>query len=258
MRSKLDNLPVGVDGKLVAKILDISKSVEESRGIKYTEFLDPFHRQFVRPFIANSFGVRFLEDGGYPGAERRRLVLFPDYFAPADIEVPIAIIAVELSDPTRILSHRDYLGALISLGIKRSYLGDILSFPGGAHVVAAGEVSDLVLSLTGVNSLNVITSEIPPYSINWQEQPLRTLSSTVASVRLDAVLSVGLGIGRSKATDLVKSSRVKVNWREISQPSFSLKTGDVISIRGLGRLELSCIGSETKKGRTRIQVNKFG
>ncbi|MDD4079528.1 MAG: S4 domain-containing protein, partial [Eubacteriales bacterium] len=99
--------------------------------------------------------------------------------------------------------------------------------------------------------------EIPPYSIRWEEHPVRTISCTVASVRLDAVLSTGLGMGRSKAAELIKGDKVKVNWRQIVQPGFQLKEGDVLSVRGRGRLELSLVGGETKKGRIRIEIKKF-
>lgn len=254
----LDNLPVGVDAHLVARILALCKNVSENQGNKFTEFLDPYHLEFIGPLVANIFGIRWLAAGGYGEAERQRLAIFPDYYSPADIEMPIAVFRIKLSDPTRILSHRDYLGALMAQGIKRSFIGDILPFTGGAHFVAAREIAGAVLGgLTEIHKFKAEVAEIPPYSISGQEQPVKTVSCTVASVRLDAVLSAGLGIGRNKGAELIKGERVKVNWRQISQPSFSLKAGDVISIRGRGRLELSAVGGETKKGRIRIQVDKF-
>lgn len=252
-----DNLPTGVDSQLVARVLDNCKIVSEKQGVKFTEFLDPFHREFIRPLVANFFGVRYIEDGGYAGAEKQRLAIFPDYYSPADIEMPIAVLEIRLSDPTRVLSHRDYLGAIVGLGLKRSYIGDILTFAGGAHMIAAREIADVVRSLGEVHKFRAEAVEIPPYSIQWEEQPVRTISCTVASVRLDAVLSTGLGMGRSKAAELIKGDKVKVNWRQIVQPGFQLKEGDVLSVRGRGRLELSLVGGETKKGRIRIEVKKF-
>jgi len=253
----LDNLPAGVDKQLVARVLDCCEIASQRQIIKYTDFLDPFHRDFVRPLVANFFGVRHQEEGGYPGAEKMRMVIFPDYYRPGDIEVPITVLEISLSDPSRVLSHRDYLGALVGLGIRRSLVGDIIAFAGGAQVVAATEVANAILGLSEVNKFNASVVEIPPYQIKVEEQPQRTITSTVASVRLDAVLSSGLGVGRSKAVELIKGDKVKVNWRQIGQPGFQLNSGDVLSIRGKGRLELTEVGAETKKGRVRITLKKF-
>lgn len=252
-----DNLPAGVDSLLVARILDSCKAASESHAIKFTDFLDPFHREFVRPLVANFYGVRCLEDGGYSGAEKKRLAIFPDYYSPGDIQVPIAALEITLSDPTRVLSHRDYLGAIVGLGLKRSYIGDILTFAGGAQALVAREIAAAVCGLETVNKFKTEVVEIPPYCIHWEEQPVRTVTCTVASVRLDAVLSSGLGIGRGKAVELIKADKVKVNWRQISQPAFQLKEGDVLSVQGKGRLVLSLVGGETKKGRIRIELKKF-
>lgn len=253
----LDNLPAGVDAHLVARVLESCEIVRDRQEVKFTEFLDPFHREYVRPLVGNFFGIRHMEDGGYAGAEKQRLAIFPDYYSPGDIEMPIAAFAVSLSDPTRLLSHRDYLGAIAALGIKVSFLGDILPFAGGAHLISAREVANVICTLEEVNRFRAEAVEIPPYKLCREEQPARTIRSTVASLRLDAVVSAGLGMGRSKAAELIKGDKVKVNWRHIVQPGFQLKEGDIISIRGRGRLELSMAGDETRKGRIRIEVKKF-
>ena len=251
------NLPAGVDGKLVARIIDNCKAVVEKREIMFTDFVDPFHREFVEPLVASYFGVRFLTEGGYTNAEMQRLAIFPDYYSPEDIEVPLAVLEVRLSDPTRILSHRDYLGAVLGLGLKRSDLGDILPFTGGAHLVVSRERAETVYNLVEVHKFKVEITEVPPYSLCQEQQPQKVITRTVASLRLDAVLSAGLGMGRSKAVEFIRGDKVKVNWRRILQPSFQLKTGDVISLRGRGRLELSEVAGKTRKGRTRINISKF-
>jgi RNA-binding protein YlmH len=134
-------------------------------------------------------------------------------------------------------------------------VGDIIAYAGGAQVVVAREISPVLLGLPEVNKFKAVVAEIPPYQLKVEEQPQRTINCTVASVRLDAVLSSGLGIGRGKAVDLIKADKVKVNWRHIGRPGFQLSAGDVLSIRG--RLELAEVGVETKKGRTRITLKKY-
>lgn len=257
MTHKLDNLPTGVDKHLVARVLDCCQIASERQVVKHTDFLDPYHRDFVRPLVGNFFGIRSLEDGGYAGAEKKRLIVFPDYYRPDDIDLPIAVMEISLSDSAKVLSHRDYLGAIVGLGLRRSVVGDIIAYVGGAQVVAAREIVPALQGLGEVNRYKASVVEIPPYQIRVEEQPQRTINSTVATVRLDAVLSSGLGIGRGKAVELIKSDKVKVNWRSIGQPGFQLSAGDVLSIRGKGRLELTEVGAETKKGRTRITLRKF-
>lgn len=257
MTHKLDNLPTGVDKQLVARVLDCCQIASEGQVVKHTDFLDPFHREFVRPLVGNFFGIRYLEDGGYARAEHKRLSVFPDYYRPDDIDLPIAVMEISLSDPAKVLSHRDYLGALVGLGLRRSLVGDIIAFAGGAQVVAAREIALALLGLGEVNKFRAAVAEIPPYKIRVQEQPQRTIDSTVATLRLDAVLSSGLGVGRGKAVELIKADKVKVNWRSIGQPGFQLNAGDVLSIRGKGRLELTEAGAVTKKGRRRITLRKF-
>lgn len=253
----LANLPAGVDAKLVSQVLDCCRVASEQQQTKFTGFIDPFHREFIRPLVGNFFGIRFFEDGGYPGAEKQRLAIYPDFYRATDIELPIAALAVQLSDPTRVLSHRDYLGAVLGLGVERNLWGDIIVFAGGAHILAAAEIAEQARSLTAVHKFPAAVTEIPPYCLRADEEPLRVIAGTVASLRLDAIVSAGLGIGRSKSAELVKGGRIKVNWRQILQPGFALKPGDVISIRGTGRLELAAVAGETKKGRIRVRINKF-
>ena len=256
-RKFLDNLPQGVEKSLIARVLDGCDIASQSQVTKFTDFLDPFHREFLRPLVGNYFGIRFLESGGYPAAEYQRLAIYPDYLRPDDIEFPIKLLEITLSDKDKHLSHRDYLGALLACGIKRNLVGDCITFDGGAQVFAGSEVSDLLLNIDQVNRLKAAVVEIPPYLVKYSQEPVRSISTTVASVRLDAVLGAGLGTSRSKVAELIKSAKVKVNWRQISQPSFQLKAGDVVSVRGKGRVELVETGAETKKGRVRITVKKF-
>ncbi|MTI95019.1 MAG: hypothetical protein FH749_05945 [Firmicutes bacterium] len=256
-RKFLDGLPQGVEKILIARVLDCCDIVSERQQTKFTDFLDPFHRDFVRPLVGNYFGVRFSESGGYPDAEYQRLAIYPDYLRPDDIEFPINLLEISLSDHTRHLSHRDYLGALLGLGIKRNMVGDILTFDGGAQVFAAEEISATLLSIDQINRLKATAVEVPPYTVKYNQEPVRTVSTTVASARLDSVLGAGLGTSRNRVVDLIKSEKVKVNWRQISQPSFQLNAGDVISVRGKGRVELAELGPETRKGRLKIIVKKY-
>ena len=257
MRQVLTNLPAGVEKQVVARVLDCCEIASQRQQVKVTDFMDRWHREFVRPLVAQHFGIRYQEDGGYSEAERCRLIIYPDYYRADDLETTVSLLEISLSDATRLLSHRDYLGAVTGAGVDRGSVGDIITFDGGGQVFVATEVRDALLGLSEVSRFQASTREVPPYQVRITQQPVKTISGTVASLRLDAVLSNGLGTGRSAAAQLIRSGKVRVNWREIDQPSFSLNQGDVVTVRGKGRLELAEAGGETRKGRTRIAIKKY-
>lgn len=257
MRQVLSNLPAGVEKQVVARVLDCCEIASQRQEVKVTDFLDPWHREFVRPLIAQHFGIRYQEDGGYQEAERSRLIIYPDYYRADDIETTVSLLELTLSDAARLLSHRDYLGALTAAGVNRGSIGDIITYAGGGQVFVAAEVEKALLTLDEINRFKVSVQEVPPYKVKVTQQPVKTIQGTVASLRLDAVLSSGLGTGRGAAAQLIRSDKVRVNWRQINQPSFTLNTGDVITVRGKGRLELSETAGETRKGRTRIVIKKY-
>lgn len=257
MCTVLDNLPTGVERQTVAKVLDSCAIASERQLVQHTEFIDPWHREFLRPLVGGYFGIRWLEDGGYGEAERCRLIIYPDYYRPDDLETCVSLLEITLSESDLLLSHRDYLGALLGQGIKRGFIGDIIPFAGGGQAFVAAEGKDCLLGLNEVNKFRATIHEIPPYQVKVSQQPVRTVEATVASLRLDAVLSTGLGTGRKGAVELVRADKVRVNWRHISQPSFQVQQGDVITVRGKGRLEIAVAGGQTKKGRTRITLKKY-
>lgn len=258
MRAVLDNLPTGIEKQAVARVLDCCAIASERQLVKYTDFIDPGHRDFIRPLVSSYFGIRCMEDGGYSAAERKRLAIFPDYYRADDLDIPIALLEISLADADApLLSHRHFLGALLGMGVSRGTIGDIILFSGGGQVFVTMEGKELLLSLDAVNRFSATTREVPPYQVRISQQPMRTINATVASLRLDAVLSAGLGSGRSRAAALVRGEKVRVNWRHISQPAFSVKQGDIITVRGRGRLEISAAGGQTRKGRTRISLKKY-
>ena len=194
--------------------------------------------------------------GGYEGAERRQLHFLPDWQDEPDYDA-VRCLRCTFYEPGK-LTHRDFLGSLMGMGLTREKIGDILVSPQSADVVVSRSVADHLLrewDAAGRTALHV--SQIEPSELNVPVQQTKTLRDTVSSLRLDSVLSVGFSTSRGKAAEAVETGRVQVNWADCQKPDRLLRQGDVISVRGAGKCRLTEVGGTTKKGRVFITVDRF-
>jgi len=175
-------------------------------------------------------------------------------------ESQVALAALDINgnflfDPA---THRDFLGALLGTGIVREKVGDILVLgERGAQAVVVPELVEfLEMGLTQVRSVPVKTRRLDFAELKVREPKKKEMTTVEASLRLDAIASAGFGMSRSKMVDLINTGDVRVNWKEITQPSHALKSGDLVAIRGKGRLEVGEI-AVTKKDRYRVQMTRF-
>ena len=186
-------------------------------------------------------------------------MFLPDWLDPEDAgrQSPIRCLrAVFRTDSA--LTHRDFLGSLMGMGVVREKLGDILVGPDSADLLVLDTVADFLLA--GWNSAGrakLTVTEIDPEHLHIPEACCQELRDTVSSLRLDAVVSAGLKMARGKAAELIASGRVQVNWRECTKPDKALSAGDTVSARGFGKFELTEIGGTTKKGRTAITLKRY-
>jgi RNA-binding protein YlmH len=234
-----------------ARITELAERSMRQGQPEWTDFLDPTLREEAQTILGWIKGSRFNAFGGYPNAERRRLVIYPDYYIAQTIEPDLAYLAVTVHQHQQgELNHRDYLGALMNLGIKREKAGDLLVTEEGCQVILAPELVEFIkLNLTKIGNHKVSVAEIEPEQLNIPNLREKILRSTVASLRLDAIAALGFGESRTKMVKEIKSNRVKVNWKQVLDPDFDLNPGDVISIRGRGRVIFKEVSGQSKKGR---------
>ena len=240
------------------RVLDQAEQAIKTWDVVCTDFLSPPELADVQQMFARLTDLQFLAWGGYPQAERQRLAIARSEI-PLD-ESQVAITALEIAgnflfDPA---THRDFLGAMLGTGIVREKAGDILVLgERGAQAIVVPELAEfLTLSLTQVRSVPIKTQPIALSELKVREPKKKEMTTVEASMRLDAVASAGFGMSRSKMTDLIASGDVRVNWKEITQSSHALKTGDLVAIRGKGRLEVGEV-AVTKKDRYRVQLTRF-
>ena len=241
----------------ISRVLDQTDQAIKTWEVVFTDFLSPPELAEAQTVLAKLTEVSSIAWGGYPQAERQRLAIARSEI-PLDIEqvelIALSIAGNFLFDPA---SHRDFLGSILGTGIVREKVGDILVL--GERGAQAIVVPDLVeffqQSMTQVRTVPVKVTPIPFTELQVREPRKKELTTVEASLRLDAIASAGFGMSRSKMVDLINKGEVRVNWKDISQPSHQLKDGDLVAIRGKGRLFVGDI-AVTKKDRYRVLLTR--
>lgn len=254
-----EELLKGVENRdIIARIIDLAEIALKTWEVQVSDFLSPPELAEVQRQFQRLGEVQLLAFGGYPQAERQRLAISRTELPLDASQVPLAALEIAgnfLFDPA---SHRDFLGAMLGCGIVREKTGDIIVLgESGAQVIVVPEMVEFLQTfLKQVRSVPVNANVITLEELKVREPRKKELTTVEASLRLDAVASAGFGTSRSKMVDLIDAGDVRVNWKEISQPSYAVKSGDLIAIRGKGRLEVGEI-MVTKKERYRVQLTRF-
>ena len=156
------------------------------------------------------------------------------------------------------LSHRDYLGAVLGLGIERSVIGDILVRDDGADIIVRRDMADYLLqNLTSAGKAHISPEELPLAELRVPDKCVTLFSDTVASMRLDAVLSSAFRISRGKAAGAIRQSLVFVDHLQATRPDMNVREGAELVIRHMGKVRLAEIGKRTRKDRIRITFEKY-
>ncbi|MCR6107152.1 RNA-binding protein [Salipaludibacillus agaradhaerens] len=237
----------------VDQVLDWKRIGEEEYRPKLTDFLDPRQQKIVKLIIGDQGTVRLGFWGGHENAERKRALLYPEYIIPNQDDYKTTLFELDYPKKFSTLEHRQLLGSLMSIGMKREKFGDIISDQEHFQLILAKEVADYVrMNLQTVGKTNVMLRELPEENVLPFKQERDERAVTVSSLRLDTVLSEAFHISRAKIKPAVSGEKVKVNWKVVDDPSYQLTEGDMLSLRGKGRCEIVQFDGETKKGKYRL------
>lgn len=231
----------------------------EQHSVKLTDFLDPRQQFILTTLVHRSSDVQVRFEGGHEQAERKRALVAPDYRMLDEENMGISLIAVtSLDDKLRELDHSDYMGSILALGMKRDKIGDIHASDSGCHFLVAEEVADYMrLNLQQVHRVHVQTELLPLDQLKASAVKLEEMNLSVASLRLDGVVSDVYHLSRAKILIPIKAGRCKVNWKQEEDPSKTLQPGDVVSLQGFGRFKVLEVEGLTKKGRFRVKIGKY-
>lgn len=184
----------------------------------------------------------------------RRLFACPLEMAPAGVRVA----EVTNRYPARTLAHKDYLGALMNLGIRREKFSDLVLVDDRCLIPMVPEILPFVLdNLTKVGNNGVSTREADLAELLTLPRQYAERTVLVASLRLDALVAEITGHSRSQAEGLIAGGKVLVNYREVKNRSESIRPDDVLTIRGFGKFRIGSLQGESRKGKTRLTILQY-
>ncbi len=250
------------DRLLINRAADKYRACGDDYVLTCTPFLDLREQSVLDAWLRREKIKNTAFFGGYSDAERSVLCFLPDYITDAEQffaeknpdETPVAALraTVRSSDT---LTHRDYLGALMGLGLKREVIGDILVADGFADIILLREALTLVLrDLNKAGRAPLDCAELPLAELSPPAAAIRELRDTVASPRLDAVIGVAFSLSRGKAAEAVERGLVYINNRLYEKPDAPVSQGDRLTLRGMGRAVVKEMGGTSRSGRIFVTV----
>ena len=254
-----EELLKGVENRdSIARVIDQAEQAIKTWEVVMTDFLSPPELAEIQRVFNRLTEVQLVAWGGYPQAERQRLAIARAELPLDQSQVSLSVLEIAGNFLFDSATHRDFLGAMLGTGIVREKTGDIIVLgERGAQAIVVPELTEfLEFNLQQVRSVPVKTQAIDLAELKVREPKKKELTTVEASLRLDAIASAGFGMSRNKMVDLIDSGDVRVNWKEVTQASSQVKSGDLIAIRGKGRLEVGDI-AVTKKDRYRVQLTRY-
>lgn len=241
---------------LIARCEDLIRQCSRQAIPKFSAFLDGREQRIIDENV-NFFGYNVRTFGGYDEAERKILGVFPEWAECENDEFPISVLKIT-SGIGKTLTHRDYLGTLMSQGIDRNKTGDIIVDSDTAYIFVCEDIASyLKENIQKIGNKGVKTEIIPLNDIEIPDRETEEINTVCASLRLDAVVGAVCNISRSKAAELIRAGNVKVDHMECDNVSYTVKENELLSVRGFGRVRFISIQGETRKGRLHITAQKY-
>lgn len=242
------------DKHLVSRLKDFAYIAENKYTSKFTPFLDERQQMIAEKTVSDMGFCNFLFFGGDDLCKRKVLGFFPDI--PSSDAFPIVPLEFSYRKADK-LSHRDFLGSVMALGIKREMIGDIFVEEGRTTLFAYDTVSEnIITQISKVGSVGVKISVCNAVSVQNNES-FGEIEGITASLRADCIVSLATGLSRAKSTDFIKSEGIDVNYMKIYSSSHILSEGDIFSVKGFGKFILSEIGGFTRKEKLHIKLKKY-
>lgn len=246
----------------LARLLDQMERCQGRNIPTATNFLSPQEQALAQNLLAQiPYAMQAVFTGGYAEAERKIALFLPDYLEvesyALDEDFPLCAVRC-VHRPEDKPTHRDFLGSLMGLGVKREMVGDILPDEGGCDILLRREILPFVLqNYTSAGRTHLTVTEVALEHLHLPRKARQVFASTVASLRLDSVISSAFRISRGRAADLIRAGKVEVNWRGCEKADRLCQQGDVFTLRGYGKCALTEVGGLSRKGRITIRLERY-
>ena len=250
------------------RFVELSNTAYQRGIATYSDFLNLNELNILHTTPKDLFPVPYRTFGGYTQSERQMAAFIPEALSlrygvsditPKEIDYPFCAVKIEPKNKrfSEDLTHRDFLGSILNLGIDRSKTGDILVTEDSALLFINKDLvsvvtEDLTRGRHTVIDSSVINLDMINYTPDFQQ-----IKGTVSSVRLDSLLPLAFSSSRSKLSGLIEGAKVFVNGKLITSNGYQVKEGDLISVRGLGKFRFEEAGKITKKNRISVTIQKY-
>jgi RNA-binding protein YlmH len=241
---------------LINHLRDLSERAAKT-GYTASVFLAQTEVSSIANAVKTS-GVRQELDGGHEGAERIRIIFVNADWGEHNHADLFGVLRISWRKQDE-LGHRDILGTLMSLGIERKVIGDIIVADSEAFVICLPEMADYIKdNVTKIRRFRVVVERVSLDDISTKTEDLTIKSTTVASKRLDVVVGAGFNMSRTKVAELIAAGLVSVNHVSYLHPEKQVESGAIISVKGFGRVKVVSFGNTTRKGRIVIEFGIYG
>lgn len=235
------------------RILDLVEIVLRDYSILTTDFLDPYAIKLARSILNRFPDIGYTVFGAYEEAERKIVIIYPDYHYLTEEDLNLK--ALRLKGDMEGLSHRDFLGSILGLGVSRDRIGDILLSKSYADLVVKSEIVDFIkFNLEKVGNKNFRVEEVDFSQLIYIEEEYREVYKTLSSPRLDVFISGAYNLSRKDSQAIINSKKVKVNFEPIDKTSYEIEEGDLVSVRGYGRAKLYSIEGLSRKDKLKVNI----
>ncbi len=246
------------DRLLLAKLWDKINAGMRKNIPANTCFLSPRELEMAKYLFGEPDGLHAF--GGYGDAERKMLMFLPEYLEETALYeedspcVCLRAVFYQGDSP----NHRDFLGALMGAGIGRETVGDICVGKGSCDFFVTAEIAPYILqNFISAGRTKLHLEQIPLAEAQIPDPEVKEIRDTLASLRLDSVISSGFRIGRSLAAQYVTTGKASIDGLPCEKPDKQITEGMKISVRGLGKIKVHAVNGRTKKDRISVVIHRY-
>lgn len=232
----------------------VADACERNYEPRFFDFCDEAMQSKIERLLKGK-GEPYAFWGGMEGAARQMLCIYPEYCNGEDLKWPLMAAAFQKNFS---MDHRNVLGELMAMGITRECLGDIHVGENEVQIIFAARMKPFFeQNLNKMKGRSITVEYRGPEEIRSYTLQFKSLDLVVSSLRVDGIIGKIWGFSRQDALTYIKQRRLRVNYEEITKNDFQIKVGDILALRGKGKARIAEIGGMTKKGNTRLVIEKY-
>ena len=245
------------NNELLRRVQDLARRCDKSACVTNTGFLTPAEQYFIANRPLGEFDCKLCFHGGAEDCERKAAFFLPDYLEEEYFDAAEYIKVIKLTAHFGTPGHRDYMGALLGMGVGREWIGDIRVIENTAYVFCLPSVLRHLTSIDKVGRCGVTAEETELSAVPALQLQVKSKSFSVMSMRLDAVTGGMFALSRTEAAKQINLGNVSLNYSQCTKCDAQIREGDIISLRGSGKGRVTGTGGTSRKGRLFVNAEIY-